>query len=142
MIAEFLLPDLGEGLPEAEIVQWHVAEGDTVTLNQTIAEVETAKAIVEIPSPYAGTVQGLHAAAGDVVEVGSPLVSFDLGGADAATPAAPSAATTREAGAGATVSTLPPTTSPPARPRISSGTAPLRHPATVRSDARAEAGPR
>ncbi len=84
MIAEFLLPDLGEGLPEAEIVQWHVAEGDTVTLNQTIAEVETAKAIVEIPSPYAGTVQGLHAAAGDVVEVGSPLVSFDLGGADAA----------------------------------------------------------
>ena len=65
MIAEFRLPDLGEGLPEAEIVQWHVSEGDTVALNQTIAEVETAKAIVEIPSPYAGTVQGLHAAAGD-----------------------------------------------------------------------------
>jgi len=87
MIAEFLLPDLGEGLPEAEIVQWHVAEGDTVTLNQTIAEVETAKAIVEIPSPYAGTVQGLHAAAGDVVEVGSPLVSFALESADAETSA-------------------------------------------------------
>ncbi|BAJ76576.1 pyruvate/2-oxoglutarate dehydrogenase complex, dihydrolipoamide acyltransferase (E2) component [Microbacterium testaceum StLB037] len=79
MIREFLLPDLGEGLPEAEIVQWHVAEGDTVALNQTIAEVETAKAIVEIPSPYAGTVQGLHAAAGDVVAVGSPLVSFAVG---------------------------------------------------------------
>ncbi|WP_394684925.1 dihydrolipoamide acetyltransferase family protein [uncultured Microbacterium sp.] len=106
MIAEFLLPDLGEGLPEAEIVQWHVAEGDTVTLNQTIAEVETAKAIVEIPSPYAGTVQGLHAAAGDVVEVGSPLVSFDLGGTDAASPAAPSAEATREAGAGAVVETV------------------------------------
>ncbi|MGN7968324.1 dihydrolipoamide acetyltransferase family protein [Microbacterium sp. 22296] len=87
MIAEFLLPDLGEGLPEAEIVQWHVEEGDTVTLNQTIAEVETAKAIVEIPSPYAGTVQGLHAAAGDVVAVGSPLVSFAVEGADAETPA-------------------------------------------------------
>ena len=86
MIAEFLLPDLGEGLPEAEIVQWHVAEGDTVALNQTIAEVETAKAIVEIPSPYAGTVQGLHAAAGDVVAVGSPLVSFAVG-ADAGSPA-------------------------------------------------------
>lgn len=85
MIAEFLLPDLGEGLPEAEIVQWHVAEGDTVALNQTIAEVETAKAIVEIPSPYAGTVQGLHAAAGDVVAVGSPLVSFAVG-ADAGSP--------------------------------------------------------
>ncbi len=86
MIREFLLPDLGEGLPEAEIVQWHVAEGDAVTLNQTIAEVETAKAIVEIPSPYAGTVQGLHAAAGDVVAVGSPLVSFAVG-ADAESPA-------------------------------------------------------
>lgn len=87
MITEFRLPDLGEGLPEAEIVQWHVSEGDTVTLNQTIAEVETAKAIVEIPSPYAGTVQGLHAAAGDVVEVGSPLVSFAVEGADAGTAA-------------------------------------------------------
>ncbi|MDF2046962.1 dihydrolipoamide acetyltransferase family protein [Microbacterium sp. Kw_RZR3] len=87
MIAEFRLPDLGEGLPEAEIVQWHVSEGDEVALNQTIAEVETAKAIVEIPSPYAGTVQSLHAAAGDVVEVGSPLVSFTVG-ADAESPAA------------------------------------------------------
>lgn len=93
MIAEFLLPDLGEGLPEAEIVQWHVAEGDTVTLNQTVAEVETAKAIVEIPSPYAGTVQGLHAAAGDVVAVGSPLLSFEVEGADAADPAPTSSST-------------------------------------------------
>lgn len=86
MIAEFLLPDLGEGLPEAEIVHWLVSEGDEVTLNQTIAEVETAKAIVEIPSPYAGTVQGLHAAAGDVVAVGSPLVSFAVEGADVGSP--------------------------------------------------------
>lgn len=102
MIAEFLLPDLGEGLPEAEIVQWHVEEGDTVTLNQTIAEVETAKAIVEIPSPYAGTVQGLHAAAGDVVAVGSPLVSFAVEGADAEppTPAAESPAAQRTIAAG------------------------------------------
>ncbi len=106
MIAEFRLPDLGEGLPEAEIVQWHVAEGDTVTLNQTIAEVETAKAIVEIPSPYAGTVQGLHAAAGDVVEVGSPLVSFEVEGADAGTPAAPPAEANREVGAGLAVETV------------------------------------
>jgi len=94
MIQEFLLPDLGEGLPEAEIVQWHVSEGDTVTLNQTIAEVETAKAIVEIPSPYVGTVQGLHAAAGDVVAVGSPLVSFAVG-TDAGSPA-PEGRTTPE----------------------------------------------
>ncbi|MDT0143722.1 dihydrolipoamide acetyltransferase family protein [Microbacterium sp. PRC9] len=84
---DFTLPDLGEGLPEAELVQWLVAVGDTVTLNQTIAEVETAKAVVELPSPYAGTITALHAEAGDVVAVGSVLISFDLGGTDAASPA-------------------------------------------------------
>ncbi|MGN8552593.1 UNVERIFIED_CONTAM: 2-oxo acid dehydrogenase subunit E2 [Microbacterium sp. SLM126] len=86
MMQDFRLPDLGEGLPEAEIVAWLVAEGDTVTLNQTIAEVETAKAVVELPSPYAGTISTLHAAAGDVVEVGSVLISYDLGGDDAPAP--------------------------------------------------------
>jgi pyruvate dehydrogenase E2 component (dihydrolipoamide acetyltransferase) len=83
---DFRLPDLGEGLPEAELVQWLVAEGDTVTLNQTIAEVETAKAVVELPSPYAGVVSALHAAAGDVVEVGAVLISFDLAGQEGETP--------------------------------------------------------
>lgn len=78
MITDFRLPDLGEGLPEAELVQWLVAEGDTVALNQTIAEVETAKAIVELPSPHAGRVSSLHAHAGDVVEVGAVLISFEL----------------------------------------------------------------
>ncbi|GAA1653354.1 dihydrolipoamide acetyltransferase family protein [Microbacterium flavum] len=78
MISEFRLPDLGEGLPEAEIVQWLVAEGDTVTLNQPIAEVETAKAIVELPSPFAGTVHQLHADTGAVVEVGSPLIAIEV----------------------------------------------------------------
>jgi len=78
---DFRLPDLGEGLPEAELVQWLVAEGDTVTLNQTIAEVETAKAVVELPSPHAGVVTKLHAAAGDVVEVGATLISFEVEGA-------------------------------------------------------------
>jgi len=91
-IQDFSLPDLGEGLPEAELVQWLVAEGDTVTLNQTIAEVETAKAVVELPSPYAGTVKTLHAAAGDVVLVGSVLISYEVEGADAAPPAAAPAA--------------------------------------------------
>jgi pyruvate dehydrogenase E2 component (dihydrolipoamide acetyltransferase) len=85
---DFRLPDLGEGLPEAELVQWLVAEGDTVTLNQTIAEVETAKAVVELPSPYAGVVSALHAAAGDVVEVGSVLISFDIAGEEPSAPAA------------------------------------------------------
>ncbi|MDY0909867.1 dihydrolipoamide acetyltransferase family protein [Microbacterium sp. CFBP9034] len=91
MIQDFTLPDLGEGLPEAELVQWMVAEGDTVTLNQTIAEVETAKAVVELPSPYAGRISALHAAAGDVVAVGSVLISYDLGG-DAAPAEAPAPA--------------------------------------------------
>ena len=86
MSTDFRLPDLGEGLPEAELVQWLVAEGDTVTLNQTIAEVETAKAVVELPSPYAGVVSALHAAAGDVVEVGSVLISFDIAGQEAEAP--------------------------------------------------------
>ncbi|MBF4561010.1 2-oxo acid dehydrogenase subunit E2 [Microbacterium sp. VKM Ac-2870] len=92
MIAEFRLPDLGEGLPEAEIVQWLVAQGEEVTLNQPIAEVETAKAIVELPSPFAGIVTTLHADAGDVVEVGSPLIAFEVAGEDAvSTPAEPDA---------------------------------------------------
>lgn len=94
MIQDFRLPDLGEGLPEAEIVSWLVSEGDTVALNQTIAEVETAKAVVELPSAYAGTVSKLHAAEGDVVEVGSVLISYDLGGEDAPAPA-PAAETER-----------------------------------------------
>lgn len=82
MIKEFRLPDLGEGLTESEIVAWHVAVGDTVQLNQVIADVETAKAVVELPSPYAGVIAALHEQPGTVVEVGSPIVSFDI--ADAA----------------------------------------------------------
>lgn len=80
MIAEFRLPDLGEGLPEAEIVQWHVAPGDTVALNQTMADVETAKAIVELPSPFAGVVAEIRHEAGDVVAVGELLISFEVEG--------------------------------------------------------------
>lgn len=79
-VREFRLPDLGEGLTESEIVQWHIAEGDTVELNQIIADVETAKAVVELPSPYAGVVVRLHEAAGTVVDVGAPIVSFEVAG--------------------------------------------------------------
>lgn len=86
MIAEFRLPDLGEGLTEAEVVQWLVAPGDVVALNQTLAEVETAKAVVELPSPYAGTVSTLHAEAGDTVAVGAPLIEFDVVGDEPAKP--------------------------------------------------------
>jgi 2-oxoisovalerate dehydrogenase E2 component (dihydrolipoyl transacylase) len=87
---EFKLPDLGEGLTEGEVVRWLVTEGDTITLNQPIVEVETAKAVVEIPSPYAGTVVKRHAGEGDTLDVGAPLISVDTGGeATAAAPAAP-----------------------------------------------------
>lgn len=79
-IKEFRLPDLGEGLTESEILHWKVAVGDVVELNQVIAEVETAKAVVELPSPYAGIIAVLHEQPGTVVEVGTPIVSFMLPG--------------------------------------------------------------
>ncbi|MCF6475838.1 2-oxo acid dehydrogenase subunit E2 [Nonomuraea sp. MG754425] len=78
----FRLPDLGEGLTEAEVVVWKVAVGDAVEVDQIVVEVETAKAAVEVPVPYAGTVLRLHAQAGAVLSVGEPLIS--VGPADAA----------------------------------------------------------
>ncbi|MFI0793337.1 dihydrolipoamide acetyltransferase family protein [Micromonospora rubida] len=72
----FLLPDLGEGLAEAEIVEWRVAVGDTVTVDQTVVEVETAKAVVDVPCPYAGRVVTLHGAAGETRPVGQPLITI------------------------------------------------------------------
>jgi 2-oxoisovalerate dehydrogenase E2 component (dihydrolipoyl transacylase) len=75
---DFLLPDLGEGLNEAEVVSWRVKPGDSVAVDQVIAEVETAKAVVEVPVPYAGTVAALHAEPGSVVSVGQPLISVTV----------------------------------------------------------------
>ena len=71
----FLLPDLGEGLTEAELVNWLVAVGDEIRVDQPIAEVETAKSMVEVPSPYAGTVAVLHGEPGQTLDVGKPLIS-------------------------------------------------------------------
>ncbi len=76
-LKKFKLPDLGEGLTEGEILQWMVKPGDTVKLNQPIVEVETAKAAVEVPSPYAGVVTEIHHQAGETVDVGSPIITFD-----------------------------------------------------------------
>ena len=73
----FHLPDLGEGLQEATVVEWFVAEGDVVERNKPIVEVETTKAVVEIPSPVAGTITALHVAEDEVVAVGAPLVTFE-----------------------------------------------------------------
>ena len=72
----FHLPDLGEGLKEAEIVTWHVGEGDHVVADQPLVSVETDKAVVEIPAPYAGLIAKLHGAPGDIVQTGASLVEF------------------------------------------------------------------
>lgn len=92
MIETFELPDLAEGLVEAELVQWVVAVGDTIELNQTIAEVETAKASVELPSPFAGVVKELHAQPGDVVPVGTVIVSIETDAPGEVPPEPPAAA--------------------------------------------------
>lgn len=73
----FHLPDLGEGLKEVEIVDWHVSIGDHVVVDQPLVSVETDKAVVEVPSPYSGTISALHGAAGDIIPVSHPLVDFD-----------------------------------------------------------------
>ena len=80
MSKTFNLPDLGEGLTEADLVRWLVAEGDEVAVDQPIAEVETAKALVEVPCPFAGTVLTLHGAEGETMEVGLPLITVGEAG--------------------------------------------------------------
>lgn len=91
----FTLPDVGEGLTEAEIVAWKVAPGDTVAINDVVCEIETAKSLVELPSPYGGVVGELLAAEGTTVEVGTPIITFltepAAGTAAAPAPAAPAA---------------------------------------------------
>ncbi|MFE2216349.1 dihydrolipoamide acetyltransferase family protein [Streptomyces canus] len=91
----FRLPDLGEGLTDAEIVEWKVAVGDTVTIDQIVVEVETAKAAVEVPVPYAGTVLRLHAEAGTPLGVGEPLITVGAAAPAAPVPAVPDTAAER-----------------------------------------------
>lgn len=81
----FLLPDVGEGLVEAEIVAWKVKVGDVVILNQPLVDIETAKAMVELPSPFAGVVSELHGSQGDTIQVDEPLITFDVEGDEAET---------------------------------------------------------
>jgi len=90
-VKHFNLPDPGEGLVEAEIVTWKVKVGDMVKVNDIFVEIETAKSLVELPVPYAGTVTALLASEGDTVEVGTPIISIDdgLGGEDAPVTAPP-----------------------------------------------------
>jgi len=83
-VKQFRLPDVGEGLTEADIVAWHVKPGDSVALNQVIVEIETAKAVVELPSPYEGVVTELLADEGATVDVGTPIIAVDVSGQAAA----------------------------------------------------------
>ncbi len=87
-LRQFRLPDVGEGLTEAELLQWLVAVGDTVAVNQPLCEVETAKAAVELPSPHAGRVVELLVEAGATVDVGTPIITIDTRGGDGAPPEA------------------------------------------------------
>jgi len=87
----FNLPDLGEGLPDAEIVEWHVAEGDEVKVDQPMVSMETAKAVVDVPSPENAVIGKLYGQPGDIIDTGKPLVGFLEAGEtaedDAAAPA-------------------------------------------------------
>jgi pyruvate/2-oxoglutarate dehydrogenase complex dihydrolipoamide acyltransferase (E2) component len=76
MAREFKLPDIGEGISEVELLQWYVQEGDVVQEDQNLAEIETDKAVADLPSPYAGAIQRLHHQPGERIAVGSVLVSF------------------------------------------------------------------
>ena len=105
MVKEFKLPDVGEGLTEADIVAWHVKPGDLVEDGQIIVEIETAKAVVELPCPWDGTVARLLAEEGQTVEVGVPIIAVEVGTSDraeraeAAAPASAESASDDEAGA-------------------------------------------
>jgi pyruvate dehydrogenase E2 component (dihydrolipoamide acetyltransferase) len=162
---QFNLPDVGEGLTEAEIITWHVAVGDTVSLNQVLLEVETAKAVVELPSPYAGTVLELLHDVGDVVPVGAPIITIGdpagTGTPEDSTPAQSSlevpATADRDADGGlgsrveeprqavlvgygartTAVARRPRRPGPPAAPPVSAGTRPLASP-PVRKFARSQ----
>ncbi|MEV4080063.1 biotin/lipoyl-containing protein, partial [Nonomuraea fuscirosea] len=111
MRREFKLPDVGEGLTEAEIVRWHVKAGDDVKVNQIVVEIETAKSIVELPIPWDGVVADLMAGEGDTVDVGAPIIAVETsepgaGGPGETTAARPKAVTGAGAPARSTVEAL------------------------------------
>src|SRR5690606_36801194 len=100
----FNLPDLGEGLQEAELVPWHVSVGDQVEVDQPMVAMETAKAVVEVPSPWGGVILALHGKPGDTIATGAPLVDFQAEhgtGAEPPSTAQPAAATASAQSAGA-----------------------------------------
>jgi 2-oxoisovalerate dehydrogenase E2 component (dihydrolipoyl transacylase) len=115
---EFRLPDVGEGLTEADIVTWRVQPGDPVTVNQTIVEIETAKSLVELPCPFEGVVAGLLVSEGQTVDVGTPIIAVDVAGeAGPAGGAGPASSTGAPAPAGAPAPVVDPAAIAAAGPR-------------------------
>ena len=123
---EFRLPDPGEGLTEAEIVEWKVAVGDTVKVNDIVVEIETAKSLVELPVPFAGTVVALLVAEGETVEVGTPIIAVDTGGDDQPGPPPAAEPSTTVAAAVGSQSGSTATPAPPATERTAAPPAPER----------------
>jgi pyruvate dehydrogenase E2 component (dihydrolipoamide acetyltransferase) len=122
-VKQFKLPDVGEGLTEAEIVTWKVKPGDTVKVNDVIVEIETAKSLVELPCPFPGTITELLVAEGDTVLVGTPIISVSASGAGAA-PAAKAATPTAEAAAAAEAAVPTPAPDAAVEPGLIGGPAP------------------
>ena len=119
MAYEFTFPDLGEGITEGELVEWKVKEGDVVAEDQTLAEIETDNALVEVPSPRAGRIERLHAAEGDILKVGSVIVTIEEGVAAAVPAAAPAAAEAAAVPVSAAVPAAVPTAAAvPAEPAV------------------------
>jgi 2-oxoisovalerate dehydrogenase E2 component (dihydrolipoyl transacylase) len=133
-VKQFRLPDVGEGLTEADIVTWRVKAGDRVTVNQVIVEIETAKAVVELPCPYEGVVTGLLVQAGQTVDVGTPIIAVDV--ADDAGTAGPVPSSTAPASQ-APASTAPASTAPASTAPAGPGAGAPVDPAAI-----AAAGPR
>jgi 2-oxoisovalerate dehydrogenase E2 component (dihydrolipoyl transacylase) len=103
----FKLPDLGEGLSEAEVLRWHVQVGDHIEVDAPMLAVETAKAVVEVPSPVSGTITALHAQPGDRIEIGAPLIEFSVDRAPQASPAQDSEESSPAADSGTVVGHMP-----------------------------------
>lgn len=128
----FNLPDLGEGLPDAEIVEWLVKEGDELKVDDPMISMETAKAVVEVPSPFEGKIVKFYGQAGDVIETGAPLAGFDVGdGADDEAPAAEEAAPEPEAPAAPAAEEAPEAAEPPPPPAEPNEEAPRADSGTV-----------
>ncbi len=111
--SHFILPDLGEGVHEAELIKWRVKPGDRVEEHQTLAEMETDKALVEVPSPWAGVIKELKGNEGDIINVGSILVTYDIGAGTASSAGPPLRASASKATAKKTSVEPKPSSSPP-----------------------------